>query len=58
MTLTFSDLAFNGLSEKHCFVWKLHGRTASPSLLKIRTYTEYVYICIYIYIKNMLGCSS
>ena len=32
MTLTFSDLAFNGLSEKHCFVWKLHGRTASPSL--------------------------
>ena len=27
-------LAFSGLFEKHCFVWKLHGRTASPSQKK------------------------
>ena len=26
---------FSGLSEKHCFVWKLHGRTDSRSLLEI-----------------------
>jgi len=33
--------AFSGLSGKQCFLWKLHGRTASPSLpqigLKIKT---------------------